>query len=195
MSTCFFVVRTQCSGTAHVPDRHRSPLVLKHRQRLLSLPDEPQFENVNVREMVMLKEVLPKLETFLDEMCKGFFRLPMPKVQHCYYDGKGDYDCFVLDNLLDEDYYNFSNEKCLNEDHMKASWRNTNSSSSYVISPVYLKAVLDCLSYLHGTGLAYKHSTGGREVLLREFPRLEVSKLTCYLWDGQLIASDRFNFS
>ena len=51
--------------------------------------------------------------------CEGFFRLPMPKVHHAHYDGSGDHDVFVLENLLDADYYNYENEKCLNEEHMK----------------------------------------------------------------------------
>ena len=45
----------------------------------------------------------------------------MPKVHHAHYAGGGDYDrdVFVLENLLEADYYNFENEKCLNEEHMK----------------------------------------------------------------------------
>ena len=100
------------------------------------------------------KDVLPKLQLFLDEKCQGFFRLPMPRLIHCAYDGTGLKDVFVLENLLANDYYNFTNEKCLNEEHMKS--------------------VLDCLSYLHGAGLAYKHFVGGREELQKEFPKLEV---------------------
>ncbi len=43
---------------------------------------------------------------------------------------------FVLENLLADGYYNFSNECCLNREH--------------------LEAVLDSLAYLHGTGLAFR---------------------------------------
>ena len=43
------------------------------------LKDEPMYESVNVRELVMFRDVLPKLQAFLDEKCEGFFRLPMPR--------------------------------------------------------------------------------------------------------------------
>ena len=55
---------------------------------------------------------------------------------HCHYDGKGIHDVFVLENLLSSGYYNYDDKVCGDEAHMLA--------------------VLDCLSYLHGTGLAYK---------------------------------------
>lgn len=112
------------------------------------------YESVNYRELTMFQSVLPKLQTFLDEKCEGFFRLPMPNIIYCYYDGKGIHDVFVLENLLEEGYYNFTNEKCINLEHMKA--------------------VLDCLSYLHGTGLAYKKTKGSQQELQEEFPKLEV---------------------
>ena len=100
--------------------------------------DQPQYAGVNRRECHMLRESLPALDAFLTSKCKGFFRLPMPTLVHCHYDGRGSHDVFVLENLLAEDYYNFTNEKCLNVEHMEA--------------------VLDSLAYLHGTGLAYKLS-------------------------------------
>ena len=57
--------------------------------------------------------------------CEGFFRLPMPKVHHAHYaGGVGDRDVFVLENLLEAEYYNFENEKCLNEEHMKVRGKN-----------------------------------------------------------------------
>jgi hypothetical protein len=37
-----------------------------------------------------------------------------------------------------------------------------------------MKSVLECLSQLHGTGFAYKKSSGGKKNLLEEFPKLEV---------------------
>jgi hypothetical protein len=86
----------------------------------------------------MLTSVLPQLQVYLDKECTGFFRLPMPEVIHCYYDGKGTYDVFVLENLLAQDYENFDETKDFDEDHMKS--------------------VLECLAQLHGTGLAYKVS-------------------------------------
>ena len=119
------------------------------------LKGDQLFETVNKRELIMFRDVLPKLQTFLDEECKGFFRLPMPRLIHAHYDGTGEKDVFVLENLLSEGYYNFTNEKCLDESHMKA--------------------VLDCLSYLHGTGLAYKKKVGGTTAALQEeFPGIEV---------------------
>ncbi len=65
-----------------------------------------------------------------------FCRLPMPEVIHCYYDGKGSHDVFVLENLLAQEYENFDDTKDFDEDHMKS--------------------LLECLAQLHGTGLAYK---------------------------------------
>ena len=38
----------------------------------------------------MLTTVLPQMQEYLDTECEGFFRLPMPEVIYCYYDGKGD---------------------------------------------------------------------------------------------------------
>ena len=64
------------------------------------LKDEPTFASVNVRELVMFTDVLPKLSTYLDEKCDGFFSLPMPERIHCYYDGKGVNDVFIFENLL-----------------------------------------------------------------------------------------------
>lgn len=60
------------------------------------------FESVNKRELVMLTQVLPKLQDFLDTNCDGFFRLPMPKTIYCHYDGNGDKDVFVAENLLSD---------------------------------------------------------------------------------------------
>ncbi len=53
-----------------------------------------------------------------------------------------------------DDYYNFTNEDCLDKEHMEA--------------------VLDSLAYLHGTGLAYRHCNGGKvEDLQESFPGVE----------------------
>ena len=38
----------------------------------------------------MLTTVLPQMQEYLDTECEGFFRLPMPEVIYCYYDGKGE---------------------------------------------------------------------------------------------------------
>ena len=45
----------------------------------------------------------------------------MPKVYYAHYSGGSNCsrDVFVLENLLESSYYNFENEKCLNEEHMK----------------------------------------------------------------------------
>ena len=59
----------------------------------------------------------------------------MPDVYHCFYDGKGTHDVFVLGNLLAEDYENFDETKDFDEDH--------------------LKSLLECLAQLHGTGKNY----------------------------------------
>ena len=56
----------------------------------------------------------------------------MPDVHHCFYDGKGTHDVFVLGNLLAEEYENFDEKKDFDEDH--------------------LKSLLECLAQLHGTG-------------------------------------------
>ncbi len=47
----------------------------------------------------------------------------MPRVFHALYRGGTDCDrdVFVLENLLEAGYYNFENEKCLNEEHMKVT--------------------------------------------------------------------------
>lgn len=122
------------------------------------------YDAVNLRELKMLQDVLPKLQDFLDAKCEGFFRLPMPQALHIRYD-KDDEDgenVFVMENLLESDYYNYCDPDCLDEDH--------------------LKAVLDGLAYLHGTGLAYKHAVTpaggnvereGRRRMLADFPGLE----------------------
>ena len=104
----------------------------------------------------------------------------MPKVHHAHYaGGVGDRDVFVLENLLEAEYYNFENEKCLNEEHMKVRGKNDMKwgifgehmipfqKETWIIiwkldKKVLFQSVLDCLSYLHGAGLAYKHSLGGR---------------------------------
>ena len=55
----------------------------------------------------------------------------MPKVHHAHYaGGDDDNNVFVLENLLDADYYNFENEKCLNEEHMKVRGRNDADSGN-----------------------------------------------------------------
>ena len=55
----------------------------------------------------------------------------MPKVHHAHYaGGVGDRDVFVLENLLEAEYYNFENEKCLNEEHMKVTGRNDADSGN-----------------------------------------------------------------
>ena len=38
----------------------------------------------------------------------------------------------------------------------------------------HMKSVLECLSQLHGTGFAYKKSSGGKQKLQEEFPKVEV---------------------
>ena len=108
----------------------------KHLFAKVPLKDDPNFASVNIRELVMLTKVLPQMQNYLDEECQGFFRLPMPEVIHCYYDGKGTDDVFVFGNLLAEDYENFDDSKDFDEEH--------------------LKSLLECLAQLHGTGLAYK---------------------------------------
>ncbi|XP_059096049.1 uncharacterized protein LOC131890667 [Tigriopus californicus] len=118
------------------------------------LHGEPLYKVVNEREKIMFQDVLPKLQGFLDDHCQGFFRLPMPQLIHCQYDGRGEEDVFVMNNLLSEGYYNFNTSQCLDEDHMKA--------------------VLDGLSYLHGTGLAFKQSCGGLKATQSKLPGLEV---------------------
>ena len=50
------------------------------------------------------------LQSYLDENCDGFFRLPMPERLYCYYDGKGVNDVFVFENLLADEFVNFKNE-------------------------------------------------------------------------------------
>ena len=75
----------------------------------------------------------------IDRFANWFFPLSH-RLINCHYDGSGVRDVFVLENLLSDGYYNFTNESCLNREHMEA--------------------VLDSLAYLHGTGLAYRHSTG-----------------------------------
>jgi len=113
------------------------------------------FTSFNERELTMLTEVLPKLQTFLDERCDGFFKLPMPEVIHASYDKKGYKftpkvvnadleDVFVLENLLESGFENYDGKTSLDESHMMA--------------------VLECLSQLHGTGMAYKlFSTSEKE--------------------------------
>ena len=66
------------------------------------------------------------MHAYPDLQCEGFFRLPMPKVHHARYAGGSecDHDVFVLENLLEAEYYNFENEKCLNEEHMKVRGSN-----------------------------------------------------------------------
>ncbi len=49
-------------------------------------------------------------QSYLDENCDGFFRLPMPERLYCYYDGKGVNDVFVFENLLADSFVNFTNE-------------------------------------------------------------------------------------
>ena len=61
----------------------------KHMFAKVPLKDDPNFASVNVRELVMLTTVLPQMQAYLDSECEGFFKLPMPDVHHCYYDGKG----------------------------------------------------------------------------------------------------------
>lgn len=105
------------------------------------------FKAFNERELTMLVDVLPKLQTFLDERCDGFFKLPMPEVVHVSYNKKGhefqpsivdtEYvDVFVLENLLESGFENYENKTSNDDSHMRA--------------------VLECLSQLHGTGIAYK---------------------------------------
>eukprot|EP00095_Tigriopus_kingsejongensis_P006899 maker-scaffold126_size328755-snap-gene-0.10 protein:Tk06899 transcript:maker-scaffold126_size328755-snap-gene-0.10-mRNA-1 annotation:"AGAP001552-PA" len=134
--------------------RHQGNEEIKSIFVKVPLHGEPMYRVVNEREKTMFQEVLPKLRKFLDDKCEGFFRLPMPELLHCHYDGRGEEDVFVMNNLLAESYYNFNTGKCLDEDH--------------------LKAVLDGLSYLHGTGLAFKQSVGGLPAVQEAIPGLEV---------------------
>ena len=71
----------------------------------------------------------------------------MPEVIHASYDKKGYTfnpkvvnpeleDVFVLENLLESGFENYDGKTSLDESHMMA--------------------VLECLSQLHGTGMAYK---------------------------------------
>ena len=71
----------------------------------------------------------------------------MPEVIHASYNQKGHKfqpeiidsqyeDVFVLENLLETGFENYNNVTSLDESHMMA--------------------VLECLSQLHGTGMAYK---------------------------------------
>ena len=71
----------------------------------------------------------------------------MPEVIHASYNKKGNTfkpaivygepeDIFILENLLESGYENYDGANSLNESHMMA--------------------VLECLSQLHGTGMAYK---------------------------------------
>ena len=62
----------------------------KHLFAKVPLKDDPNFASVNEREKVMLTTVLPQMQEYLDTECEGFFRLPMPEVIYCYYDGKGE---------------------------------------------------------------------------------------------------------
>ena len=79
--------------------------------------------------------------------CDGFFKLPMPEVIHASYNKKGYKfhpnvvnaeleDVFVLENLLESGFENYDGKTSLDESHMNA--------------------VLECLTQLHGTGMAYK---------------------------------------
>lgn len=63
---------------------------MKHLFAKVPLKDDPNFASVNEREKVMLTTVLPQMQEYLDTECEGFFRLPMPEVIYCYYDGKGE---------------------------------------------------------------------------------------------------------
>ena len=102
----------------------------------------------------------------------------MPEIIHASYNTKGhafrpaitkgDYeDVFVLENLLESGYENFDGSSCLKESHMKA--------------------VLECLCQLHGTGMAYKvFSTSENNT----FPTAEES--TCTKSPG-LVARQRID--
>jgi len=115
------------------------------------------YRAVNMREKIMLTQVLPKLQTFLDEKCEGFFRLPMPEVLHVSYDPDqgDDSNVFIMENLTADSYLNYDGETCLDSDHMNS--------------------VLETLGQLHGTGLAYKKLVGNcqKDLLKTEFPGLE----------------------
>uniref|UniRef100_A0A0K2T6X4 CHK kinase-like domain-containing protein n=1 Tax=Lepeophtheirus salmonis TaxID=72036 RepID=A0A0K2T6X4_LEPSM len=128
----------------------------KERSIFVKVPlKDPNFVSVNVRELVMLKEVLPKLQCFVDKNCIDIIQLPFPEVIHAYYDGKGISDVFVLGNLLSDGFENLNEKQDLNEEH--------------------LYSCLDCLSQLHGTGMSFKQTLGSgtRKDFLREFPKLE----------------------
>ena len=69
----------------------------KHLFAKVPLKDDPNFASVNIRELIMLTKVLPQLQDYLDAECQGFWRVPMPEVIHCYYDGKGMSPTFTWD--------------------------------------------------------------------------------------------------
>ena len=72
---------------------------MKHLFAKVPLKDDPNFASVNEREKVMLTTVLPQMQEYLDTECEGFFRLPMPEVIYCYYDGKGEILEIIIDRV------------------------------------------------------------------------------------------------
>eukprot|EP00096_Caligus_rogercresseyi_P007282 TRINITY_DN250_c0_g4_i1.p1 TRINITY_DN250_c0_g4~~TRINITY_DN250_c0_g4_i1.p1 ORF type:complete len:526 (-),score=116.81 TRINITY_DN250_c0_g4_i1:519-2096(-) len=149
-----YVVDVQYSGRI-INDEGEESQETCEKSLFVKVPlKDPGFASVNVRELCMLKDVLPKLQGFVDKNCIDIIQLPFPEVIHCHYDGKGSEDVFVQGNLLSNGFENLNESKDLNEEH--------------------LFSCLDCLSQLHGTGLAFKNSVGGqRGDFLRECPKLE----------------------
>ena len=75
-----------------------SELQTKHMFAKVPLKDDPNFASVNIRELVMLTTVLPQMQAYLDSECEGFFKLPMPDVYHCFYDGKGTHKMNITES-------------------------------------------------------------------------------------------------
>ena len=110
----------------------------------------------------MLGQVLPQLQTFIEENCTGggggggreggrdreqyftdklryldILRLPIPEIIYSRYTGDETTDVFVMENLLSAGFEPYKEGNLVEEN---------------------LKSCLECLAQLHGTGLAYKAS-------------------------------------
>jgi len=118
----------------------------------LTGPSAQNFKAVNVRENSMLGQVLPKLQQFIDENCTDILSLPIPEIIYSHYSGDEIHDAFILQNLVAEGFSPFKDGD-LKEDN--------------------LKSCLECLAQLHGTGIAYKLSLGGKKELLAQFPDMQ----------------------
>jgi len=118
----------------------------------LTGPNAENFKDVNVRENLMLGQVLPRLQYFIETNCTDILSLPIPEIIYSHYCGDEIHDAFILQNLVAEGFEPFK-EGDLSEEN--------------------LKSCLECLAQLHGTGLAYKHSVGGIKQILEEFPDMQ----------------------